>query len=189
MSPATILVVDDEQLIRWTLRERLTAHGYDVVEAGSGADALAAFGDAIDLVLLDFKLPDTDGLQVLRQLKELQPTVPVILLTAFASIQTAVEAIKQGAYDYAKKPFEFEQLLLTIGKALETSQLRREVKALRARESEPHAFDRVIGDSPAIGAVKAVMAKVAASPAIDGAAAGRDRHRQGAGGQGHPLQQ
>jgi DNA-binding NtrC family response regulator len=165
MSPATILVVDDEQLIRWTLRERLSSHGYDVVEASTGAEAIAAFGDAIDLVLLDFKLPDTDGLQVLRQLKELQPTVPVILLTAFASIQTAVEAIKQGAYDYAKKPFEFDQLLITISKALETSQLRREVKALRARDSEPHAFDRVIGESPAISAVKAVMAKVAASPA------------------------
>ena len=165
MAPATILVVDDEQLIRWTLRERLAAHGFEVVEAASGAEALAAFGDAIDLVLLDFKLPDTDGLTVLRQLKEQQPTVPVILLTAFASIQTAVEAIKQGAYDYAKKPFEFETLLLTIGKALETSQLRREVKALRARDSEPHAFDRVVGESPALQAVKAVMAKVAASPA------------------------
>ncbi|MEZ5293320.1 MAG: sigma-54 dependent transcriptional regulator [Vicinamibacterales bacterium] len=165
MTPATILVVDDEQLIRWTLRERLASRGYDVVEASTGAEALAAFGDAVDLVLLDFRLPDTDGLQVLRQMKELQPTVPVILLTAFASIQTAVEAIKQGAYDYATKPFEFDQLLLTIGKALETSQLRREVKALRARDSEPHAFDRVIGTSPAIVSVKAVMAKVAASPA------------------------
>ncbi|MGE0815251.1 MAG: sigma-54-dependent transcriptional regulator [Vicinamibacterales bacterium] len=165
MTPATILVVDDEQLIRWTLKERLASRGYDVIEAGTGAEALAAFGDAVDLVLLDFRLPDTDGLQVLRQMKESHPTVPVILLTAFASIQTAVEAIKQGAYDYAKKPFEFDQLLITIGKALETSQLRREVKALRARDSEPHAFDRVIGVSPAILAVKAVMAKVAASPA------------------------
>jgi two-component system response regulator AtoC len=165
MSTATILVVDDEQLIRWTLKERLAAHGYDVVEASSGAEALAAFGDAIDLVLLDFRLPDTDGLTVLRQLKEQQPLVPVILLTAFASIQTAVEAIKQGAYDYARKPFEFEALQLTIAKALETSQLRREVKALRAREFEPHAFDRVVGESPTLTAVKAVMAKVAASPA------------------------
>ncbi|MGD9906283.1 MAG: sigma-54-dependent transcriptional regulator [Vicinamibacterales bacterium] len=165
MAPATILVVDDEQLIRWTLRERLTAEGFDVVEAATGAEALAAFGDQVDLVLLDYKLPDTDGLAVLRQLKEVQPLVPVILLTAFASVQTAVEAMKQGAYDYAKKPFEFESLLLSIGKALETSQLRREVKALRARDSEPHAFDRVVGESPAIAAVKAVMAKVAASPA------------------------
>ena len=165
MSAATILVVDDEQLIRWTLKERLAAHGYEVVEAASGAEALAAFGETIDLVLLDLRLPDTDGLSVLRQLKELQPTVPVILLTAFATIQTAVEAIKQGAYDYAKKPFEFEPLLISIGKALETSQLRREVKALRAREIEPHGFDRVVGESPAIRSVKAVMAKVAASPA------------------------
>ncbi len=165
MSSGTILVVDDEQLIRWTLKQQLGAHGFDVVEAESGAEALAAFGDTIDLVLLDFKLPDTDGLSVLRQLKELQPTVPVILLTAFATIQTAVEAIKQGAYDYAKKPFDFDELLLTIGKALETGRLRREVKAFRARESEPHAFDRVIGESAPLKAVKAVMAKVAASPA------------------------
>ena len=165
MAPATILVVDDEQLIRWTLKQQLSSHGFDVVEAGSGAEALAAFGETIDLVLLDFRLPDTDGLSVLRQLKDMQPTVPVILLTAFASIQSAVEAIKQGAYDYAKKPFEFDELLLTIGKALETSQLRREVKALRARDSEPHAFDRVIGESATLMAVKAVMAKVAASPA------------------------
>jgi len=165
MASATILVVDDEQLIRWALKEQLTAHGYEVVEAGTGAEALAVFGETVDLVLLDFKLPDTDGLQVLRQLKELQPTVPVILLTAFASIQTAVEAIKQGAYHYARKPFDVEELLITIDKALETSQLRREVTALRARDREPHAFDRVIGESPAINAVKAVMAKVAASPA------------------------
>ncbi len=165
MSPATILVVDDEQLIRWTLAQQLSARGFEVLEAGTGAEALAAFGESVDLVLLDFRLPDTDGLSVLRQLKALQPTVPVILLTAFASIQSAVEAIKQGAYDYAKKPFDFDDLLLTIGKALETSQLRREVQALRARDSEPHAFDRVIGESPALMAVKAVMAKVAASPA------------------------
>ncbi|MEP7117939.1 MAG: sigma-54 dependent transcriptional regulator [Acidobacteriota bacterium] len=165
MAPATVLVVDDEHLIRWTLKQQLTAHGFEVLEAGSGSEALAMFGEAVDLVLLDFRLPDTDGLTVLRQLKELQPTVPVILLTAFASIQSAVEAIKQGAYDYAKKPFDFEDLLLTIGKALETGQLRREVKALRARDSEPHAFDRVIGQSSALMAVKAVMARVAASPA------------------------
>ncbi len=165
MSAATVLVVDDEQLIRWTLREQLTAHGFDVIEAGSGADALAAFGDTIDLVLLDFKLPDIDGLQVLRQLKELQPTVPVILLTAFASIQTAVEAIKQGAYDYVKKPFELEQLLLTIDKALETTQLRREVKALRARESEPYAFDRIIGESPAMPPSRRCWPRSPPSPA------------------------
>ncbi len=165
MSPATILVVDDEQLIRWTLKQQLDARGFEVVEAGSGSEALAAFDETIDLVLLDFRLPDTDGLAVLRQLKDRQPTVPVILLTAFASIQSAVEAIRQGAYDYARKPFEFDELLLTIGKALETSRLRREVKALRARDSEPHAFDRIIGESAALTAVKTVMAKVAASPA------------------------
>jgi DNA-binding NtrC family response regulator len=165
MSAARILVVDDEQLIRWTLKERLVAEGYEVVEAATGADALAAFGETIDLVLLDFRLPDTDGLVLLRQFKEQQPTIPVILLTAYASIPTAVEAIKQGAYDYAKKPFDFDELARTIAKALEAGQLRREVKALRARESEPHAFDRVVGESPAIQSVKAVMARVAASPA------------------------
>jgi two-component system, NtrC family, response regulator AtoC len=162
---ATILVVDDEQLIRWTLAERLTQEGYEVLEAGTAKEALARFGPRTDLVLLDYKLPDSDGLRVLKTMKSTDPDVPVILLTAFSSIETAVEAMKQGAYHYANKPFNLDELSLVVGKALETTRLRREVKALRASRSEPYAINRIVGDSPRMMQLKTLLQKIAASPA------------------------
>ena len=161
----TILVVDDEQLIRWSLAERLTADGYAVVEAATAKDALAQFGPQVDLVLLDYKLPDSDGLRVLKSMKSTDPDVPVILLTAFSSIETAVEAMKQGAYHYANKPFNLDELAMVVEKALETTRLRREVKALRASRSEPYAIGRMVGESPRMMQLKALLQKIAASPA------------------------
>src|SRR3954465_8096631 len=163
--PATILVVDDESLIRWTLSERLSQEGHVVVEADTARAAVARFGPDIDLVLLDFKLPDGDGLQVLKTFKASDPDVPIILLTAFSSVETAVEAMKQGAYHYANKPFNLDELALVVGKALETTRLRREVKALRALRSEPYAINRIVGDSPTMTGLKTLLQKVAASPA------------------------
>jgi two-component system, NtrC family, response regulator AtoC len=165
MAAPTILVVDDEQLIRWSLAERLTQEGYDVVEAGTAKEALAAAGPNLDLVLLDYRLPDSDGLRVLRQIKATDPDIPVILLTAFSSVETAVEAMKQGAYHYANKPFNLDELVLVVQKALETTALRREVRALRASRSEPYALARIVGDSPAMRALRALLQRVAASPA------------------------
>jgi DNA-binding NtrC family response regulator len=162
---ATILVVDDEPLIRWTLSERLSQDGHAVVEADTAKAALARFGPDVDLVLLDYKLPDSDGLQVLRAMKAADADVPVILLTAFSSIETAVEAMKQGAYHYANKPFNLDELALVVQKALETTRLRREVKALRASRSEPYAVHRIVGDSAPMTSLKALLQKVAASPA------------------------
>jgi two-component system, NtrC family, response regulator AtoC len=163
--PATILVVDDEPLIRWTLSERFGQDGYSVVEAETAKAAIARFGPGIDLVLLDFKLPDGDGLQVLRAMKAADADVPVILLTAFTSIETAVEAMKQGAYHYANKPFNLDELSLVVGKALETTRLRREVKQLRASRAEPYAIAHIIGDSEPMRALKTLLARVASSPA------------------------
>jgi len=163
--PATVLVVDDESLIRWTLAERFSADGHAVVEAETAKAALARFGSDIDLVLLDFKLPDSDGLTVLKTMKAKDPDVPVILLTAFSSIETAVEAMKQGAYHYANKPFNLDELSLVVQKALETTRLRREVKALRASQSEPYAINRIVGESAPMTALKSLLLKVAASPA------------------------
>jgi len=165
MPAATILVVDDESLIRWTLSERLSQDGHTVVEAETAKAALARFDADIDLVLLDFKLPDSDGLQVLKTMKARDPDVPVILLTAFSSIETAVEAMKQGAYHYANKPFNLDELAMVVQKALETTRLRREVKALRASRSEPYAIDRIVGSSEPMVRLKALLQKVASSPA------------------------
>src|SRR4026208_392302 len=156
----TVLVVDDEQLIRWSLAERLKADGLTVVEAATAKEALDQVGPAIDLVLLADRRPGADGLRVLKKMKSAQPDVPIILLTAFSSIETAVEAMKQGAYHYANKPFNLDELALVVQKALETTQLRREVKALRASRSEPYAVSRIVGDSAPMMALKALLQKV-----------------------------
>jgi len=165
MAFSRILVVDDEPLVRWSLRERLSAEGHDVVEAGTAADAIERAKDDIDLIFLDFKLPDGDGLSVLRKVKERTPDLPVILMTAFSTIENAVEAMKLGAFHYVNKPFNLDEVLLLAEKALETVSLRREVVALRSSQGRDYAFDAIVGASPAMTKVKDLLAKVAASPA------------------------
>jgi two-component system, NtrC family, response regulator AtoC len=165
MQTPTILVVDDEPLIRFALNERLTEEGYSVIEADSAAGALAKSSDGVDLVLLDYKLPDGDGIEVLKRLKERDPDALVILLTAHVSVDLAVEAMKQGAYHYANKPFNLDEIAVQVDKALETTRLRREVRALRASQAQPYSFDRIVGEGAAVVAVKALLKKVASSPA------------------------
>jgi DNA-binding NtrC family response regulator len=165
MQTPTILVVDDEPLIRFALAERLTEEGYRVIEADTAASALARSVDGVDLVLLDYKLPDGDGIEVLKRLKERDPDALVILLTAHVSVDLAVEAMKQGAYHYANKPFNLDEIAVQVEKALETTRLRREVRALRATQAQPYSFDRIVGEGAAVVAVKALLKKVASSPA------------------------
>ena len=165
MAKPTILVVDDERLIRWSLTKRLKAEGYEVLEAETGREALDRLDEGVDLVLLDYKLPDIDGVTVLRRIKERDQDILVILLTAYATVETAVEAMKIGAYHFANKPFELEELIGTVERALETTRLRREVRQLRANEARPYSLTRIVGASDEMAALRNLVTKVAASPA------------------------
>ncbi|MCH7632374.1 MAG: sigma-54-dependent Fis family transcriptional regulator [Planctomycetes bacterium] len=146
MMQVRILIVEDEQLIRWSLRQKFEDKGYRVEEAATGADAGAALdGTFFDLIMLDYKLPDMTGLDVLKKVRESDTDVVVIMMTAYSTIESAVEAMKLGAYDYITKPFDMDQLLRTVAKSLETTKLRREVRELRRHITHEYGIDRIVG--------------------------------------------
>jgi len=159
-----VLVVDDEELIRWSLAERLRADGHEIAEAGTAAAALEQADTGVDLVLLDYKLPDDDGISVLKKLRELDPDVLVIMLTAHKQVELVVEAMKAGAFDYATKPFDLDDVSLRVTRALETTRLRRELRTLRESLSRPYSLGSIIGESEPMQRVKGLVRKVATSP-------------------------
>jgi two-component system, NtrC family, response regulator AtoC len=161
-----ILVVDDEKLIRWSLRERLTREGHIVTEAEDGRAAQAALErETPDLALLDMRLPDSDGLSILKHLQEKSPQVPAIMITAFSSVETAVEAMRLGAYDYVAKPFNLDELAITVKRALEASRLRQEVGE-RVREAKAaFGLHNIIGKSGPMKEIASLIRKVSQSQA------------------------
>jgi two-component system, NtrC family, response regulator AtoC len=160
---ARILVVDDEPGIRAILGRVLRDHQHQVVEAGGGEEALDRVRERKpDLVLLDVRLrPDIDGLATLRRLAETQPALDVIMMTAFGSIRSAVEAMRAGAFDYITKPFDNDELMLLIDRALAVRRLNVEVEALRGELESRYGFSEIIGISPGMQEVFRHMARVA----------------------------
>jgi len=161
-----ILVVDDEHLIRWSLEQNLKKQGYEVVTAGNGEDALRIVREEQpDLVLLDIQLPGISGLEVLEKIKETDEEIIVIMVTAHGTLETAVHAMRLGAYDYINKPFNLDEVAIVIRKALETSDLRREVQRLRGEQAKKFGSPDIIGSSRHMKNVLEMMEKVARSDA------------------------
>ncbi len=161
-----ILVVDDEHLIRWSLEQNLKKQGYGVSTAGSGEDALRLLQEETpDLMLLDIQLPGMNGMEVLEKVKELEEDVIVIMVTALGVLETAVKAMRLGAYDYINKPFNLDELAIVIKKALETRELKREVAQLRAVQPRRFSIDSIIGDSADLRHVLNMVRKIALSDA------------------------
>jgi DNA-binding NtrC family response regulator len=161
-----ILILEDEKLLRMTLRKRLEDEGYRVLEADHGQAALDLIReDEPDLLLLDYKLPDMTGIDVLRQVREMHLDTSAILLTAFSSIGTAVEAMKLGAHDYLDKPVDYDELLAGMAKALETTRLRREVRRHRNELVRLYGIANIVGRSKATEQILMKIRKIADSAA------------------------
>jgi DNA-binding NtrC family response regulator len=159
-----ILVIDDEKLIRWTLEQHLVKEGYDVATAESAEKGLGLITeDQPDLVLLDNRLPEMTGLELLQKLNVQERGLMVIMITAYGMVETAVQAMKFGAYDYISKPFNLEELTFVIKKALEAGSLRSQVKQLR--QEVRGAVDTIIGESDEMARIKDLIRKIAKSDA------------------------
>jgi two-component system nitrogen regulation response regulator NtrX len=161
MPSETILVVDDEKSILTALKGILEDEGYEAVLAGSGEEALSILNERpLDLVLLDIWLPGKDGVAVLREIKTLNPGLPVIMMSGHGTIETAVSSTKLGAYDFIEKPLSLEKTVLVIRHALEQNRLHHENEALRRRMEESV---EILGSSPAILELKGQIARAAPS--------------------------
>lgn len=164
--PHTILIVDDDTAHRTMLKTLIREWGYGIREADDGETAVAAVKEeAFDIILMDIKMVRMSGLEALPYIKAFNPAIPVIIMTAYSSVETAVEALKNGAWDYLIKPLDFEKLKLALRRALEHSGLIEENKRLRASLLGQFDRGRIIGQSPAIVRLTEVIAQVAPSEA------------------------
>ena len=166
MPKETILIVDDEDLIRWSLRKKISNWGYQTLEAADAKDAIdMAEKESPDLILLDIRLPDMSGLDVLRTIREKDPRVVVIMMTAYGVLEDAVTALRLGAYDFVPKPLNFDELAVTVSNALEAVKLRQEVRHFRERDKKRFDFRNIVGRSKAVMDAVEMVKKVASSPA------------------------
>jgi two-component system nitrogen regulation response regulator GlnG len=164
MTAARILVADDEDSLRWVLEKGLQQAGYEVTSVKDGDAALAAYAtDHYDLVLLDVRMPGVDGLTVLGRLRERRPDAQVIVMTAHGTMDTAIQAMQRGAYDYLGKPFDIDEVLLLIERALTATRLTQEVARLRTGLTEVWEFGALIGRHPRMQEVYKTIGRIAGS--------------------------
>jgi len=160
--PCRILLVEDDREMLELVREHLEGEGHTVTPAGLGAEAIARLkAEPFDIVLTDLRLPDADGMEVLQVSREAQRDVPVILITAFGTIETAIQAIRQGAYDFVTKPFALDEISLLVGKAWEARRLREENRRLREEVAGRYRLHNLLGRSPAMQSVFALIRQAA----------------------------
>lgn len=160
---SNILIIDDEKAIRKTLSEILSYEGYKIEEAGDGEEGLKRFREkTFDVVLCDIKMPKLDGLEFLDKAREVNGDVPVIMISGHGTIETAVEAVKKGAYDYISKPPDLNRLLITIRNAMDKTNLVAETKVLKRKVSK---VEEMIGESNPIAKIKDTIDKVAPTDA------------------------
>ena len=164
MNVPRILLVDDDAEMVSLVREELAHHGFYVIPARSGEEGLQLLRDQpVDVVVTDLRMQDIDGMEIVRVATDVQPEAKVIMITAFGSIASAISAIRAGAFDYLSKPFEIEELALTVHKALEDTRLRRENIRLRGELERRYQFGNLIGGSQAMLAVFDMIKRVAGS--------------------------
>lgn len=160
---SNILIIDDEKAIRKTLSEILSYEGYKIEEAGDGEEGLKKFRDkTYEVVLCDIKMPKLDGIEFLDKAREFNPDIPVIMISGHGTIETAVEAVKKGAYDYIAKPPDLNRLLITIRNAMDRNNLVAEAKVLKRKVSK---VEQMIGESGPIVKIKETIDKVAPTDA------------------------
>ena len=161
-----ILVVDDESAHRRMIEAVLEAEGYEIQQADSGQTAIAAVEDRFyDLVIMDIRMPKVSGIEALKKIKEISPGIPIIIMTAYASVDTAVEALKADAYDYLTKPLDIEELKILVAKALRFHQLEQENVYLKERLNDRFDFSNILGRCPAMNRLFETMALAAPSEA------------------------
>ena len=164
MSAETILVIDDEEVMRDVLHTLLAQAGYQVVLAESGSQGLAlARKQAFDAAILDVMLPEMGGLEVLEELKKADPELVVLMITAFASLETAITAMKKGAFDYITKPFKHEEVLHILRNGLHQRRLQDENRQLRTALRDQARFGEIVGKSPRMQAVFSLVGQAAPS--------------------------
>jgi len=166
MAKEKILVVDDEASHRTMLKAVLGSEGYQIFEADDGKTAIEAVDrEFYDLILMDVRMTELDGIEAMQEIKTISPAIPIVIMTAYASVKTAVDALKSGAYDYLTKPLDIEELKILIHKALDHHRLREENIVLRERLADRFDFSRIIGKSKPMKDLFETLAMIAPSDA------------------------